>query len=219
MTEQIKEQIRHYFKDNVSRPLSVEELKTVLNIDHSDAFKELVISLNELEDTGELVRTRKNRFGLPEKMKLIRGRIHMHKKGFAFLIPDDDTQSDVYIHNTDLASAMNNDKVLVRFEANSIDGFRPEGTVIRILERAVTQVVGTFEDNRSFGFVIADDKRIPNDIFIPKGMTRGAVSGHKVIVEITKYPEDRKSAEGEIIKILGHKNDPEIGRASCRERE
>jgi len=210
MTEQIKEQIRHYFKDNVSRPLSVEELKTVLNIDHSDAFKELVISLNELEDTGELVRTRKNRFGLPEKMNLIRGRIQMHKKGFAFLIPDDDTQSDVYIHNTDLASAMNNDKVLVRFEANSIDGFRPEGTVIRILERAVTQVVGTFEDNRSFGFVIADDKRIPNDIFIPKGMTRGAVSGHKVIVEITKYPEDRKSAEGEIIKILGHKNDPGI---------
>lgn len=210
MTEQIKEQIRHYFKENVSRPLSVEELKSVLNVDDSDAFKELIISLNELEDSGELVRTRKNRFGLPEKMNLIRGRIQMHKKGFAFLIPDDDTQSDVYIHNTDLGSAMNNDKVLVRFETNSIDGHRPEGTVIRILERAVAQVVGTFEDNRSFGFVIADDKRIPNDIFIPKGMTHGAVSGHKVIVEITKYPEDRKSAEGEIIKILGHKNDPGI---------
>src|SRR5699024_342225 len=199
--DSIKEKIRDYFKESGTRPLSVNELEEKLEFGHSEDFKQLVISLNELEETGELVRTRKNRFGLTEKMNLIRGRIQMHKKGFAFLIPDDDTQSDVYIHNTDLGSAMNNDKVLVRFETNSIDGHRPEGTVIRILERAVAQVVGTFEDNRSFGFVIADDKRIPNDIFIPKGMTHGAVSGHKVIVEITKYPEDRKSAEGEIIKI------------------
>src|SRR5699024_4051017 len=70
--------------------------------------------------------------------------------------------------------------------------------------------VGTFEDNRSFGFLIADDKRMPHDIFIPKNKTKGAVTGHKVIVQITKYPEDRKSAEGEVIRILGHKNDPGI---------
>src|SRR5690606_14954308 len=76
--------------------------------------------------------------------------------------------------------------------------------------RAVTEVVGTFEKSHSFGFVIADDKRIPHDIFIPKGKSNGAVTGHKVIVNITKYPEERKSAEGEIIKILGHKNDPGI---------
>lgn len=210
LTERTKEQIRHHFKENASRPLSVEELKDVLTIDHSDGFKSLIMALNELEDAGELVRTRKNRFGLPEKMNLIRGRIQMHKKGFAFLIPDDESQTDVYIHHSDLASAMNNDKVLVRLETKSMDGNRPEGTVIRILERSVFQVVGTFEDNHSFGFVIADDKRIPNDIFIPKGSTHGAVNGHKVIVEITKYPENRKSAEGNVIKILGHKNDPGI---------
>src|SRR5699024_2714995 len=81
---------------------------------------------------------------------------------------------------------------------------------IRILERSVDEVVGTYEDNHSFGFVIADDKRIPNDIFIPKDMSNGAVTGHKVIVKITKYPEGRNSAEGEITKILGHKNDPGI---------
>ena len=210
MSENTKDTIRNYFKENVTRPLSVEELEDVLDIDHALGFKELVKSLNELEETGELVRTRKNRFGLPERMNLVRGRIQMNKKGFAFLIPDDEEQTDVYIHPSDLDSAMNNDKVFVRLEKKDDSDKRPEGTVIRILERSVHRVVGTFEDNHSFGFVIADDKRIPNDIFIPKGLTNGAISGHKVIVEITKYPEERKSAEGAIIKILGHKNDPGI---------
>ncbi|MFU0792095.1 MAG: ribonuclease R [Virgibacillus proomii] len=206
----MKERIQNYFKENGTKPLTVNEIEEALQIETADEFKELIKALNILEEEGELVRTRKNRFGLPEKMNLIRGRIQMHAKGFAFLIPDDDTRDDVYIHHSDLGSAMNGDKVLVRIEKRDQDGIRSEGTVIRILERATLQVVGTFEDNRSFGFVIADDKRIPNDIFIPKDMTNGAVSGHKVIAHITKYPEGRKSAEGEIIHILGHKNDPGI---------
>ncbi len=208
--ENMKDRILSMFKETEMRPLAVDEIERELGIDDSSEFKELVIALNELEEAGELVRTRKNRFGLPEKMNLIRGKIQMHQKGFAFLIPDEEGLTDVYIHASDLASAMNNDKVLVRIEKTSDEENRPEGQVIRILERAVTKVVGTFEDNRSFGFVIADDKRIPNDIFIPKGKTNGAVDGHKVIVEITKYPEGRKSAEGEVIQILGHKNDPGI---------
>ncbi|WP_156288412.1 ribonuclease R [Oceanobacillus salinisoli] len=206
----MKDRILTFFNESGTKPLAVEEIEQELGIQEAVDFKELVIALNQLEEAGELVRTRKNRFGLPEKMNLIRGKVQMHQKGFAFLIPDEEGQSDVYIHASDLASAMNNDKVLVRIEKYGKDGDRPEGQVIRILERAVHQVVGTFEDNRSFGFVIADDKRIPNDIFIPKGSTHGAVGGHKVIARITKYPEGRKSAEGEIVQILGHKNDPGI---------
>src|SRR5690625_3013944 len=209
MSEPIMDNIRSYFKENVSRPLSVEEIQGVLGIDHAADFKELIKSLNALEASGELVRTRKDRFGLPEKMNLVRGSVQMHKKGFAFLIPDDDEQTDVYIHANDLASAINLDKVLVRLERKYDDDSRPGGVVIRILELSIHQVVGTFENNQSFGFVIADDKRIPNDIFIPKGITNGAVTGHKVIAEITKYPEEKKSAEGAITKILGHKNDPD----------
>src|SRR5690625_4955198 len=97
----IKNKIREYFKENVTRPLSVSELEEVLHIDHSSEFKNLVIALNELEMEGELVKTRKNRFGLPEKMNLIRGKIQMHSKGFAFLIPDDEGENDVYIHHSD----------------------------------------------------------------------------------------------------------------------
>src|SRR5699024_11387045 len=143
---------------------------------------------------------------LTAEMKLMGGKIQTDAKGFGFLIRDDEDQGDVFIHPSDLASDMNDDKVMVRIEKKDVDGNRPEGTVIRILERAIHTVVGTFEDNRAFGFVIADDKRIPNDIFIPKSMTNGAVSGHKVIAHITKYHEGRKNAEGEIKKILNHKN-------------
>lgn len=121
------EKIRDYFKENGTKPLAVDELEEVLNIEDAVEFKELIKALNELEENGELVRTRKNRFGLPEKMNLIRGRIQMHAKGFAFLIPEDPDQTDVYIHHSDLASAMNNDKVLVRLEKKDQDGNRQKG--------------------------------------------------------------------------------------------
>lgn len=210
MSEQLREKMLTYFKESGTKPLSVKELEEIFEMEQVDDFKKLIRTLNELENSGELIRTRKNRFGLPEKMNLIRGKIEMNKKGFAFLIPEDENEQDIYIHSSDLLSAMNNDIVIVRLEKKGVRDNRPEGVVIRIIERAIHQVVGTFEDSREFGFVIPDDSRIPNDIFIHKNDMNGAVAGHKVIVQLTKYPEGRKSAEGEIIQILGHKNDPGI---------
>src|SRR5699024_7465944 len=87
---------------------------------------------------------------------------------------------------------------------------RPEGVVIRVLERANQQIVGTSEDNKAFGFLITDDVRIHNDVFIPIDHMNDAVAGHKVVVEFTKFTEGRKSSEGEVAKSLGHKNDPGI---------
>lgn len=210
MSESLQEQIITYFKESGTKPLTVHDIEEIFAMHDSDDYKTLIKTLNELEQTGRLIRTRKNRFGLPEKMNLIRGKIEMNRKGFAFLIPEDENAQDVYIHSSDLESAMNNDIVIVRLERKGVRDNRPEGVVIRVLERANEQIVGTFEDNQSFGFIIPDDQRIPNDIFIPKGKMNGAVSGHKVIVKLTKFPERRKSAEGEVVKILGHKNDPGV---------
>src|SRR5690625_256671 len=210
MSELLHEKIITFFKESGTKPLDVKELEHIFEMESVDDFKLLVKTLNELEETGQLVRTRKNRYGLPEKMNLIRGKIEMNKKGFAFLIPDEEGESDIYIHSSDLASAMHNDIVIVRLEKKGDRDQRPEGVVIRIIERAIKQIVGTYEDNREFGFVIPDDTRIAHDVFIPKGNANGAITGHKVIVDIVTYPEGRKSAEGEVIQILGHKNDPGI---------
>ncbi|MBB6453559.1 ribonuclease R [Salirhabdus euzebyi] len=208
----LKEKILQHFNETASKPLSVNEIEEILAIDEDSAedFTQLVKALNELEQEGELVRTRKNRYGLPEKMNLIRGKIQMHAKGFAFLLPEDADRDDVFLPQRDLNSAMNGDRVLVRIDSGGENGQRAEGTVVRIIERSAQKIVGTYQDNGAYGFVVADDKRIPNDIFVPKEKANGAVDGHKVIVNITKYPEDRMSAEGEVVEILGHKNDPGI---------
>ncbi len=113
----------------------------------------------------------------------------MHAKGFAFLIPDEEGVADVYIHYSDLQSAMNNDIVLVRIENQAEGGQRREGQVVRILERAIAEVVGTYEDNGRFGFLIADDKRIPNDIFIPR-----------VVLQAERLMDTKSSPESQSIR-------------------
>lgn len=207
---ELKKDLLNYFQEEATHPLSIEEVQEIFSAESSEELMELMKRLNELEEEGELVRTRKNRYGLAERMNLVRGTIQMHAKGFAFLIPDDEDKDDVYINSHDLMSAMNGDLVLVRVNVDSIEGNRPEGVVLRILERNNDKVIGTYQDNGRFGFVIADDKRIPNDIFIQEGNNNGAADGHKVIVKITEFPKDKKSAEGEVVEILGHVNDPGI---------
>src|SRR5699024_2681451 len=199
-----------YFTEEDASLLNAQELEVMFGLESADEFKKLMKILNHLEESGQLVRTRKNRYGLPERMNLLRGTIEMNRKGFAFLLPEDDQLADVFIAASDLSSAMHKDKVIVRLEKEASKDHRPEGKVIRILERAQKQVVGTFEDNRSFGFVIPDDTKVANDVFIPKNKIKGAMTGHKVDVDITKYPERRKSAEGVVTQILGHKNDPGV---------
>ncbi|WP_018921905.1 ribonuclease R [Salsuginibacillus kocurii] len=207
MDEDQKQQIVTYMKEEAVKPLSTEELQEVFEASGSESFRALVKQLNELEDEGKIVRTRSNRYGIPEKMNLMKGTVQAHQKGFAFILPEEEDLEDVFVPPNELNGAMNKDTVLVR-KQDGPQGGRQEGTVVRILERGTTRVVGTYIDYENYGFVEADDKHIANDIFIPKGQANGAVDGHKVIIEITKFPEGRFSAEGMVVTIIGHKNDP-----------
>ncbi|MCI4168570.1 ribonuclease R [Bacillus spizizenii] len=207
--EAFMDKLLSFMKEEAYKPLTVQELEEMLNITEAEEFKELVKALVALEEKGLIVRTRSDRYGIPEKMNLIKGKISAHAKGFAFLLPEDTSLSDVFIPPTELNTAMNGDIVMVRLNSQS-SGSRQEGTVIRILERAIQRVVGTYTETRNFGFVIPDDKKITSDIFIPKNGKNGAAEGHKVVVKLTSYPEGRMNAEGEIETILGHKNDPGI---------
>src|SRR5690606_25750783 len=185
-------------------------LEQHFGITDAAAFKDFLKLLNELEEAGKIIRTRNDRYGVPERMNLVRGRVQGHAKGFGFLIPDERSHPDVYLHANDLKSAMNGDIVLVRVTSQSEGGGRMEGEVVRVVQRAVTRVVGTFEHHESFGFVIPDDKRINRDLFIPREGFHGAVTGQKVVANIVTYPEGRSAATGEIIEILGHKDDPGV---------
>ncbi|TWJ49105.1 Ribonuclease R [Bacillus licheniformis] len=207
--EEFMDKLLSFMKEEAYKPLTVQELEEMLEITDSDEYKELVKALVTLEEKGLVVRTRSNRYGLPEKMNLIKGKVSAHAKGFAFVLPEDSSLDDVFIPPSELNTAMNGDTVLVRLSTES-GGTKKEGAIIRIIERNIQKIVGTYTETKNFGFVIPDDKKITNDIFIPKHAKNGAVEGHKVVVRLTSYPEGRMSAEGEVIEILGHKNDPGI---------
>lgn len=199
-----------YMKEEAYKPLTVQELEAALGIEDSADFKNFVKALVKMEEKGLVVRTRSNRYGLPQKMNLIRGKLTGHAKGFAFVTPEDEPGADdIFIPPHETKNAMHGDIVMVRISSET-SGSRREGTVIRILEHGVTEIVGTYSESKHFGFVIPDDKKIASDIFIPKQASGGAVEGHKVVVRLTAYPEGRTSAEGEVIQILGHKNDPGV---------
>ncbi|MBS2771277.1 ribonuclease R [Anoxybacillus rupiensis] len=209
MMEPLTERLLAFMRDEAYKPLTVQELEEAFGIEDAAEFKEFVKALVSLEEDGLVVRTRSNRYGVPEKMNLVRGKVTGHSKGFAFVVPEDPLLDDIFIPPSELKNAMHGDTVLVRINPHA-SGARKEGTIVRIIERGVTEIVGTYTESKNFGFVIPDDKKIVNDIFIPKHAANGAVEGHKVVVRLTTYPEGRISAEGEIIQILGHKNDPGV---------
>jgi len=212
MDEQIQkhiDQLLAYMKEEAYKPLTVQELEQAFHIEDSSDFKDFVKALVLMEEKGLVVRTRSNRYGLPEKMNLVRGRLTGHAKGFAFVIPDEPGMDDIFIPPGEMNNALHGDTVLVRVSSQT-SGTRREGAVVRIIERGLTQIVGTYTESKHFGFVIPDEKKFAGDIFIPKNASKGAVEGHKVVVKLTTYPEGRMSAEGEVIEILGHKNDPGV---------
>ncbi|NLM44862.1 MAG: ribonuclease R [Clostridiales bacterium] len=198
--------VLEYMKEEAYNPMLFQELAEALNI-ADDKLDELEETLEHMETEGLVVKTRKKRYGLPERMNLIVGRLQGSKKGFGFLIPDNPDLGDVYIPVENLNGAMNNDKVIARITKASIGAIKSEGEIIRILKRANEIVVGTFENCKKYGFVVPDDARIYQDIFVPQEDFGGAKNGYKVVVEITRWPEGRRNPEGKVIEILGHKDD------------
>ncbi|AHC17880.1 MULTISPECIES: ribonuclease R [Paenibacillus] len=205
-----EQQLLDFMRETAYKPMTYQELEQHFDIKDAEDFREFLKLLNSLEEEGKILLTSTNRYGVPERMDLQRGRLQAHAKGFAFLIPEDREHPDVYIHANDLKSAMNGDTVLVRVSSKGPAGGRLEGEVVRIVKRAVLQVVGVFQSHEAYGFVLPDDKRINRDIFIPKTSFNGAVNGQKVVVRIVSYPEGRAAAEGEVLEVLGHKDDPGV---------
>ncbi len=202
----LREQIITFMKEKAFRPLSVQELGDKLGI-HEKEHPVLLRVLKDMEREGDVVRTRKGRYGIPEKMDLMVGKLQCHRKGFGFVIPREEIFEDLYIPAENINGAMNNDKVIAKIISKKGEGRRNEGEIVRILERNNTRIVGTFEKDKYFGFVVPDDTRIFQDIYIPRDETMGALEGHKVVVEITRWPEKRRNPEGRVIEILGHRND------------
>ncbi len=204
-----KEKILAFMRKEAYKPLTAEELLSVFDIKDKKDVKRFTKLLDDMEAEGEVIKTRFNRYGVPERMGLVVGRLQGHPQGYGFVIPQQQDSRDVFISANNLNGAMHEDKVVTRLFKNT-EGKNLEGEVIRILKRRNKSLVGTYEASRRFGFVIPDEKRIPQDIFIPKAVSLKAKDGDKVIAEITRWSEKRRNPEGKITEILGHKNIPGI---------
>lgn len=117
-------------------------------------------------------------------------------------------EDDLFVPEDQTNGAFHLDKVQVVPQGSH--GKRQEAAVFRILERGTKQVVGTYEQSEHFGFVIPDNTRIGRDIFVPMERSKGAVNGHKVVVELTSYGDGTHKPEGRVVEILGHVNDPGV---------
>ena len=130
------------------------------------------------------------------------------QRGFGFVILEDEDE-DIFIPENATKGALHGDKVMISISEEQT-GKRKEGSILNIIERAKTEIVGIFEKSKNFGFVRPDNLKFGKDIFIPKEHTKGAVTGHKVVVRITNFGDGSQNPEGKVIEILGHVNDPGV---------
>lgn len=201
-----KKLICELLKDPHYVPMKEKELAVFMQVKPEDR-EEFKRVLDSLLEEGRIALTKRGRYIQPEEKEMT-GVFTSHAKGFGF-VSVDGVEEDFFIPEGCVHDAFHGDTVKIRILPGK-RGQRTEAEIIEIVARAFTQVVGTYEQSKNFGFVVPDNPKISCDIFIPKERSHGAVDGHKVVAEITDYGKENRNPEGKIIEILGHINDPGV---------
>ena len=194
-------------------PMKEKELAIMLQVTPEERA-ELKKALEELLDECKIQVSKRGKYSLfdpktaGQNSEKIFGTFISNYRGFGF-VEVEGRQEDLFIPEDKVNGAFHLDLVEVSLLKKS-QGKRQEAQVVKIIERGMNTIVGTFEKSKNFGFVVPDHQKLPEDIFIPIEYSKGAVDGHKVVVELTGYGNEKKKPEGRVIEILGHKNDPGV---------
>lgn len=206
LMEERKQMLLTLMKDPTYVPMKLKELAMLLGVP-KEQRKDLEEVLNELVASGKVGISKKGKYARSEVFAQT-GIFSAHHRGFGF-VTIEGRDGDLFVPPDDTGDAMDGDTVQVIIDENGRGG-RAEARVLKVLKHANETLIGTFEKNKSFGFVIPDNPRITMDIFIPQGKENGAVSGHKVVVRLDTYATRNKNPEGHVQEILGHINDPGV---------
>ncbi len=202
---QRKAMLMELFSDPTYKPMKLKEIAMLFGVPkhQRDELKQV---LDALLAEGKIGVSQKGKYGKPD-VGSIAGVFFGHQKGFGF-VSVEGFEKDIFIPEDKTGGALHGDTVLISAETESSGGKRAEGRVIKVLQHANEEIIGFYQKNKNFGFVIPDNQKISKDVFIPQGKDMGAVNGHKVVVKITDFGGEGKKPEGVIKEILGHVNDP-----------
>ena len=208
MREERKKRICELVETDFYVPMKEKELADFMQVKPEERG-ELKDILAELVKEGKLQTTKRGKYikgdGMPANLS---GTFISNARGFGF-VEIEGQEQDLFIPESEVNGAFHKDKVLVELLPGQ-HGKRPEAKVTAILSHELTRVVGTFDKAGRFGFVIPDNDKLPSDIFVPIERSKGAVTGHKVVVELTDYGDEKHKPEGKVVEILGHVNDPGV---------
>ena len=206
MVNDMKEKILSILEES-DKALSIDELDSALNLNTIEETKEFSDALRELEDSYEIYRSNKNRYMLLENSNLRKGILRMNKKGFGFVEVSGE-EEDIFIAPDNINKALNNDTVIVEI-LNKNSGEKREGRIVKTLERDLSAIVGEIYFKKDKGYIIPDDKKLDIQLEIDRDKSHGAVDGHKVVVKILRNITKNRY-KGEVVRIIGHKNDPGV---------
>jgi len=199
-----KQLVMEFMASKSYKPMSVKEMAVVLMVPPKQK-KDLRKVVEELSNEGKILVNSKGKISImPDNARI--GKYMGTQRGFGFVRVEGE-DSDIYIPGHHSKGAVDGDTVRVSIDSQK-PGRKREGTVTAIIERGTSIVVGTYSKSAGFGFVVADNQKFGKDIYIAKSDSKGAITGHKVVVEITDYGSGDRNPEGRITEIIGHINDP-----------
>ena len=205
--EEKKKMIDEFVNSKGYRSMSIKEMAMVLQVPSREKkdFREV---LDALAMEGKISIDLKGKIKpLPADVKV--GRYMATQRGFGFVRVENE-EDDIFIPGVHTKGALDGDTVQVLVKKEGGEGKRREGQVLNILERGNSIIVGTYTRSRNFGFVTPDNQKFTKDIYVAKAESKGAVTGHKVVVEITDFGDEQRKPEGRVLEILGHVNDPGV---------
>lgn len=203
--EKRKKVINDLIHDKFYTPMKAKEIAMLLNIPKEDR-PDLQKVLDALVLEGKIGISKKGKYGRAENTAIV-GKFISHPKGFGF-VEIEGEEDDVFVSEKDINGALHNDVVQIVITQEKRGDKRKEGKILRIIERGTHDIVGIYRNSGKFGFVEPDNQRFQKDIFVPGNQSLGAVNGHKVVVRITDFGDEKRKPEGHVIKIIGHINDP-----------
>lgn len=207
MTPEIKEKLLGLINEKAYKPLKKEELALIFDI-HSCEMPMFNNFLEEMQNEGYLVISKKGRVMAPSAMGYFVGKFISHRRGFGFVESDEEFVQDLFIGPDDINGALNGDRVMAEITIPATYGKRAEGTIVKVIRRENDSLIGLFQlSNKNFGFVVPDDKKFTQDIYVPSRYFSGAKDNDKVVCKITAWPTEGRKPEGKIIEVIGQKGE------------